>query len=698
MNRTANETSSILVIDDDPTLHLWAKRHLSAPDFKVISAFNGAEGITAFKKDLPDIVLVDIEMPGMDGFTTCTELRALANGKNIPLLMVTGNEDPEKVKASYSSGATDFILKPVNWEVLVHRLNYMLKSSRILQQLEQSELRLANAQHMAKLGHWEWNTIDDKLSWSDELYKIFLKDKNHFIPDYLGFLANIHETDRLNVEEAIAKVLKFREPINIDYRIVTDNTPLCQKSCRWVSQQIEIVKNQHGQLFGLAGTIQDITERKLAEEYVQRLAHYDALTDLPNRILFNDRFAQTLTTAKRNQTQAALMFIDLDRFKLINDSLGHAIGDQLLISVANRMKHTLRGIDTVARLGGDEFVVILEDTDSDTTAQVAQKLLNALAPDHALGTHSVLSTPSIGIALYPQHGEDSETLIKHANIAMYSAKGQGRNCYALYQTGMNLLVQDKTEQEAELRLAIEQQQFVLFYQPQLDMATGHITGMEALLRWRHPEKGLILPIGFIDLAEETGLIVSLGEWALRTACFQTKAWFEAMPYHKLRVAVNISARQLQDPGFSEKVSKALKASGLPPDRLELELGVNQLMHNSEHSLNILRNLKMLGITLAVNDFCSGYSSLDYLRNLPIDVLKIDRSFTSRIATDPVELSIIQDIISLAQALNLGTVAEGIETQEQKDLLHLTNCQSMQGHLLGHPMQAVQFETLIKKLL
>lgn len=439
----------------------------------------------------------------------------------------------------------------------------------------------------------------------------------------------------------------------------------------------------------------DITERKASEERFQKLAHYDVLTGLPNRLLFHARLDQALAMAKRTRSELALMFLDLDRFKHINDSLGHTTGDQLLVSVAQRLQSSLRESDTVARLGGDEFVVILENTGRGNAALVAQKLLDELALPHALSAHSLVSTPSIGITLYPEDGLDAETLIKNADAAMYSAKEHGRNGYEYYRQEMTSMAESRTELETDLRLAVEKQQFVLFYQSKMDRLQGAITGMEALLRWQHPGKGLIPPDRFIPLAEETGLIAPIGEWVLLTACTQAMQW-QAQGLGSLRVSVNISARQLQDPDFHDKVAAILEETGLPPERLELELTESLLMKNVEHSVNVLRKLKSLGVFIAVDDFGTGYSCLNYLKRLPIDVLKIDQAFVRDIATDPEDRAIIQAIISLAHALNLEAVAEGVETAEQENFLLQKDCHIMQGYLLGRPVPAEEFAMLIRE--
>ncbi len=387
------------------------------------------------------------------------------------------------------------------------------------------------------------------------------------------------------------------------------------------------------------------------------------------------------------------MFIDLDQFKRINDTLGHSVGDELLVSVAQRIQETIRKSDTVARLGGDEFVVILTDTTIAAATQIAEKLITTLANVHHLRHHHVVSTPSIGLAFFPDDGEDAETLTKNADAAMYWAKESGRNGFKLYSKELTQSSQQRMHLEAELRMALEHNQFELVYQPKFAVSSQTITGVEALLRWQHPEHGLISPDYFLNLAEETGLIIAIGSWVIKTACVQAKEWHDVG--FDIKVAVNISAKQLHAPGFVESIQQALHDTQLSAYALELEFPESLFINNDFDSLSrILTNLKKLGIAIAVDDFGTSYSCLSYLKRLPLDMLKIDKSFVKGLATDIEDQAIIQAILTLAQALNLKTIAEGVETHEQAMFLLDKKCSDMQGYWLSMPVSAEKLQWLI----
>lgn len=435
-----------------------------------------------------------------------------------------------------------------------------------------------------------------------------------------------------------------------------------------------------------------------ANRQLRHLATHDALTGLPNRVLLEDRVAQAVAHADRDGTQFALIVLDLDRFKLVNDSLGHRAGDELLKEVAGRLTAVARGVDTVARLAGDEFVFVVSPIASSADAErIAQRALAALAAPVRIADVDVHTSPSIGIAVYPADGVTSETLFAHADSAMYSAKQRGRNNIQLYAAGMNAATQARVKLEGELHGALAGGQFELHYQPKVVTATGKIQGVEALIRWRHPERGLIPPAEFIPLAEETGLIGPIGEWVVREACRQAKAWQRAgLP--PVRVAVNLSASQFRLGGLVDTIRSALAAADLLPQSLEVELTESAVMSDPEESVTILEQLSQMGVIVSVDDFGTGYSSMSYLRRFPIDKLKIDRAFISEILSRPDDVSIVRAIISLAHSLRLKVVAEGVETSEQLDMLRSLGCDQYQGYHFSAALQPAEFEKLLRKSL
>jgi diguanylate cyclase (GGDEF)-like protein len=434
-------------------------------------------------------------------------------------------------------------------------------------------------------------------------------------------------------------------------------------------------------------------ERKRSEETIRHQAYHDALTKLPNRVLFRDRMTQALAHAQRRNQMVAMMFLDLDRFKIINDTLGHAVGDKLLQNVAHRLRECLRKEDTVARLGGDEFMILLADIyHIEDVARVAEKVLNSIRPPFQIDNHELYINTSIGISLYPHDGEDAETLVKNADIALYRAKEKGRDTYQFYAATMNEKAIEQLELENKLRRALERNEFVLHYQPQFDMHMGKIIGMEALVRWQQPDGQLIYPLDFISIAEDTGMIVPLGEWVLRTACAQNKLW-QTSDFLPLRVAVNLSGRQFQE-SLVPTIAEVLKKTGLEPQFLELELTETSIMKNDEIAVKILTELKKMGIQICIDDFGTGYSSLSYLKRFPIDTLKIDQSFIRESMRDADHAAIVVAIITMAHTLKLKVVAEGVESPEQWAFLRDNNCDKMQGTLFSSPLPAEAFTRLI----
>jgi diguanylate cyclase (GGDEF)-like protein/PAS domain S-box-containing protein len=443
----------------------------------------------------------------------------------------------------------------------------------------------------------------------------------------------------------------------------------------------------HDSTVSLVWSFRDITERQQQESRIRHQALHDALTGLPNRTLFGDRLEVALTRAQRHKSKLAVMFLDLDRFKLINDSLGHSAGDRLLKAVSHRLIHSLRQGDTVARWAGDEFTLLLPDIhDQEDANTIAEKLLAALRPQFTLEGRSLRVGSSIGIAIYPDDGEDSDTLLKNADAALYQAKSNGRNTSCCYSRTATAETAEWLMLEAHLHHALERQEFVLYYQPQVNVVTGQITRMEALLRWIHPEMGMVSPMRFIPLAEETGLIVPLGEWVLQTACAQAKEWqLAGLP--PVRVAVNLSTQQLRQPQFANVVQRILQETGLDAHYLELEITETAVMKNLAMTKSILDELHQMGVSIALDDFGTGYSSLSYLKAFPLQTLKIDQSFIRDLTTDPNDRAIVTAIIALGKVLNLNLVAEGVETSVQKEVLRSLDCQEMQGFWFSRPLSA-----------
>jgi diguanylate cyclase (GGDEF)-like protein len=432
-----------------------------------------------------------------------------------------------------------------------------------------------------------------------------------------------------------------------------------------------------------------------ARDALRSQATSDPLTGLPNRLLFSDRLTYSLAQARRRGELAAVMFLDLDRFKLVNDTLGHSIGDALLRKVAERLVTSLRQVDTIARMGGDEFTIIATGLAvAQDAEQVAQKILRAFSKPFEVNGHELFITPSIGISLYPSDGSDAETLVKNADTAMYQAKEQGTNGYYMYTEASSRISVERVALENGLHRAVERNEFVLHYQPRLTIKTGRTVGAEALVRWQHPDLGLISPAQFIPLAEETGLIVPIGEFVLRTACAQNKAWQEA-GFPAMDCAVNVSARQFHQENLRDTVGRVLEETALDPEYLGLELTESILMRNPDVAVSVLSDLKSMGVKVSIDDFGTGHSSLSYLKRFPIDAVKIDQSFVREITTSPDDAAIAEAVIGMAHSMKLTVIAEGVETLEQLEFLRSLDCDEMQGYFVGRPVPSDDFEMLLR---
>lgn len=699
MIQTESNLPVVLLIDDDQTLHLWANRNLPEAGFKLISCFDGKEGVEVFKEYSPNIVMIDIEMPGMDGFEVCSKIRFLPNGKNTPVVMMTVTEDHQKIAQAYASGATDFVVKPINWKVLVHRLHYMVKASSNLHKLAQSELRLSRAKNMARLGYWEWQINNDGLYWSDEIYSMVEIDQYEFTPDTTNFWDFIHANDLPYVSKHLQGTIKSKVAATIEFRIVT-----AKKQERFVSQHIEVEENHKGEIIRLIGTVQDITERKEQENKIRHLAYYDEVTQLPNRIFFFKFLAKTLELVQRNKKNFAILFLDLDGFKGINDTYGHQAGDQLLQEISRRLTEGLRCSDLatryfdhfdqkvdVARLGGDEFIILLNELSRpEDAATVAERIQGWITEPVILGDRMVHVGVSMGIAVYPYDGDDSETLVKNADIALYHAKKMGKGNYQFFHEAMALKARKRMEMETYMHQAVDNNELRLHYQPVVDISSGRLIGAEALLRWESPHLGFLPPNDFISLAEENGLINQFGEWAIREACRQYRSW-QQQGLGELTIAVNLSSIQFNQSSFIPMVADIIKEYEVNPAFLTFELTESMIMADTENMLNKLDALKNLGIKLALDDFGTGYSSLRYLNRFPLDILKIDRSFVKELPASADAAAIVNTILALAKALNLNTVAEGVETLQQKAFLTNTTCDAIQGYFFSKPMPVAEFQ-------
>ncbi|MEO8003879.1 MAG: EAL domain-containing protein, partial [Betaproteobacteria bacterium] len=522
---------------------------------------------------------------------------------------------------------------------------------------------------------------------SDNLLSQFGYEPAEFLRDADARLKKIHPDDLMRVLADLPKVLEAGR-LSHEYRFLQDNGHYV-----WVREEMRRIRGSGGAHDEIVGYMIDIADKKRFEEQLLRVAHYDTLTELPNRLLFYDRLKQALAQAERNQWNTGVLFIDLDRFKVVNDTLGHGIGDELLRQVSMRLKETVRPGDTVGRLGGDEFAVVLSTLNRPEDARlVTQKIMQAFEQPFELNGREMFVTASIGITVSPVDGQDPDTLIKNADTAMYRAKDEGRNNIQFYTPEMNSRALERLELENSLRRALERKEFLLYYQPKVSTRTGKVVGLEALLRWERPGHGLVSPADFIPILEDTGLIVPVGEWVLRTACAQIEV-SKASGFSPVPIAVNLSARQLQSGGLLEMVRRTLDDSGVDPALIELEITESSLMHNTEEAVILLNELKKTGLRISIDDFGTGYSSLAYLKRFPVDTLKIDRSFVRDVNVNEDDAAIARAIVTMAHQLSLKVVAEGVETRGQLAFLVENGCDEAQGFLFSRPVPAEKLQSL-----
>jgi diguanylate cyclase (GGDEF)-like protein/PAS domain S-box-containing protein len=690
-----NNDHIVLVVDDDDAARLVMRESLEIVGLTVEEAGNGLEALAAFERVRPDLVLMNVKMPGLDGFAVCSRLRELPGGDGLVIVMVTEVDDIEFVQRSYDVGATDFITKPINPLILTHRVLYLLRPQKMLRALRESEDRMARVQRAARIGSWDWDIESDELRLSREARQMFgLAPEVGVIPRE-RFLESVHFADRKKVASALADAVQYNEAYSISYRVSRSDGSECV-----VHDLAEPVVDDAGKPVRFCGTVKDITEREKAELQIRMLAYYDALTGLPNRQQFREQAGHTVTAARRVGTKMALIYLDLDHFKRINDTLGHTAGDMLLRDVAKALTSIVRGTDIVAkvdaetsvssslaRLGGDEFTIMLTGLSrSESAARVAKRIQEALSRPLRIDDREYVVTGSMGIAIYPDDGEDVDVLLRNADIAMYAAKEEGRNTYRFFSEDMNARMLERLALESDLRRALERNELVLHFQPQVEALTGRIVALEALVRWEHPQRGLLPPLEFISIAEETGLIIPLGEWVMRTACGQAVAWQEA-GFAPMRVSVNISSQQLTQSDLVTTVKRVLDTTRLAGEHLELEITESSLMSDVEATTQTLWDLKETGLSLSVDDFGTGYSSMNYLKRFPLDALKIDRSFVRDLTVDANDAAITKAVIALAKALDLSTVAEGVEEEEQLEFLVEQGCDLIQGFLISRPVPA-----------
>lgn len=683
------EAPSVLVVDDDRVTRNTLIKVLSKSGYEVREAENGQTALDLFREQTPDIILMDVMMPIMDGYTTCNEVRKLADHQSVPIIMLTGLNDMESIDQAFDSGATDFITKPINWTLLVKRVRYSLRTRAMGFALRRNEERLKKAQRIAKLAYWEYDLVHDNLLCSDELFEMLEVPPTVQGDSLENFMRYVHPDDIEDVRIRIQRAIDENKPYRLDHRLLKSTGEEI-----YVQQQGELQVSEH-QSVRLVGTLQDITERKKAEQLIEYQAYYDQLTGLPNRKLLSERLRHALSIASQQDNQAAVLFAGIDRFKVVNDMLGHAQGDVVLQQVGERLQELDSEVTTVARFGADVFALLVEGIRNISAVDaLIQQIQQEVCAPFNLGNEDFFITCSIGISLFPMDCEDDECLLKSADAAMYKAKEEGTGKYCYYTSDINADAHRRLAMEKDLRGAEQRGEMVVHYQPQVDVGTRQIISMEALIRWQHPQKGMISPFEFIGVAEESGLILPIGEWVLRTACQQVRTW-EKEGYGKLRVGVNLSAKQFADQDLLSLVKQVLDETSIDPDCLDLEVTESIAMEDMQGCINTLAAIRELGVHTSMDDFGTGYSSLSYLQQMPLNTLKIDRAFIKDISDEGENGEIARAIIAMAHSLGMHVIAEGVETEGHFEFLKRHSCDTIQGFLFSPPVPADKFVSLLE---
>ncbi|TVR09469.1 MAG: GGDEF domain-containing response regulator [Salinarimonadaceae bacterium] len=705
----------VMILDDRVTnRNIFAKLASSIADDVRVQAFGDpAEALASISHPIPDLVVTDYKMPGMNGAEFIRRFRELDGCEDVPVIAITVYEERSFRLAVLEAGATDFLLSPVD------HAEFVTRARNLLRMRMQSLIIKSRA-----------NTLERELEDSERSRQQLMRDSRERMAQVIDTVPaaisaydrdgrcvflNSHAATRIGVDanaaigrsavELIGEEMGGRS-IALDQMVFRsgcalptfeedeDATSEGAESAVWLTTKSPL-RDSSGAIIAVLTSSLDITDRKKAERHLVHLAHHDALTGLPNRTLLQDRLRREIVRARRGDRIFGLLMLDLDRFKNVNDALGHHAGDELIQAVGERLSVTVGEDDTLARLGGDEFAVLLADIPCAQSAfDMAERIVEAMQEPFSISGQDVVIGASIGVVIHPNDGDDVDNLLKKVDIAMYRAKAEGRNVYRAFDQQMISVARGDFTLEGELRRALMNREFELFYQPQIDLRSNRIIGAEALIRWRHPTRGLVRPLDFLPFAEETGLIIPINEWVIEEACREAQSW-RAQGLPELRIAVNLSPIQFRNRNMAQLVGDILRRTGLEPRSLELELTETILMHDVEEVTAELRELRRLGVSVSIDDFGTGYSSLAYVKKFPVDRIKIDQSFVRNIATDPNDAAIVRAIINLGHSLGIDVIAEGVDSLEQVEMLRAEGCEEAQGFLFAKPVPAEDFIALAR---
>lgn len=687
--------AKILLVDDEPANLLALESLLEGMDCEFVTATSGKEALRQVLQQEFALILLDVQMPDLNGFETARLIRQRRRSYDTPIMFLTAHS-PEEIDMSrgYEVGAVDYMIKPLIPSIMRSKVAVFIdlfkKNAEIVQRktelrraVQVSEQRFYDLVQGLDAIVWEADPLDHCFSFvSKQAERILGYSAEQWMTDKNFRSRIIHPGDARDAMIFYRGAIDYRRGREIVYRAVSKDGETV-----WVRDNVHVVHDDRGRPVLLRGVMVDITAHKLVEQQLAQLAHHDALTGLPNRVLLEKRLNSIMCSRPRyTDNMAAVLFFDLDRFKIINDTLGHHVGDALLKTIAERLRRCIREHDMAARLGGDEFIAIIDMISSqEEAASIAEKVLRHLSEPVVLDNEELTITCSIGVSIFPQDGRDAKTLLRNADVAMYNAKERGKNTFQFYTPEMHTRLNQRRALENALQRAIERQEFLLYYQPKITLATGELAGLEALLRWDSPGAGMMEPDAFIPLLEETGMIIEAGEWAVRSACQQNRLWQEyGLP--PVRIAVNLSARQFQQKSLPKRIQDILLETGTDPSHLELEVTESMVMENPQTAVCILQDIRDIGVTIAIDDFGTGHSSLAALKRFPISSLKIDKSFVAGLPNDE-DASIALAVIAMAKSMGLKVIAEGVETQRHLDFLRRERCEECQGNFISPPLCA-----------
>jgi diguanylate cyclase (GGDEF)-like protein/PAS domain S-box-containing protein len=677
--------SRLLVVDDELMNRDMLSRRLERAGFAVDVAADAREALERLQRAGVELVLLDSMMPGMSGTDLLRLLRGTYTQTELPIIMVTALSDSQRVVEALNMGANDYITKPIDFSVALARIQSQLGRKRAEDSLRSSEQRYALAARGTNDGLWDWDVTSNRVFLSERWKQMLGLGERDIGGDPAEWIARIHPSDRQKFEAELEGLRRAggQDQFAGEYRLLH-----ADGAYRWMLTRGFVLRSATGSAVRMAGSQTDITASRA----------FDSLTGLPNRVYFTDRLENAIARASRRESSYAVLFLDMDRFKVVNDSMGHQAGDQLLTELSRRVVRSVEAAATslpagsshvVARLGGDEFAVLVEGAgDADSIRPLAERIEAAVGEPFQVESREVYASISIGIALGNPDYRDPAEVLRDADTAMYRAKSMGRARWAIFDSEMRAMAVARMEMEGDLRHAVNRGELRLYYQPKVELGSNRVVGFEALLRWQHPTRGLIPPLQFIPLAEETGLIVPIGAWVIREACLTLERWQHEFPFvPPLEVSVNLSVRQFWQNNLVEQVAEALAETGIEPECLQLEVTESVFVQEPVAAASVLAQLKALGVGLKLDDFGTGYSSLSYLSQLPCDSLKIDKSFVNQMCTDVSCSEIVRTVVALATSLGKQVIAEGIETEAQADLLRSLGCGFGQGYLFSKPMAA-----------